>query len=240
MGNVNVNGNSSSPQVPAAVPLQRHDEMHVIVPTHSSSQTTPGYPDIYNENKVPTMITWSYGGGQQVYVQGSWDNWSSRTALQKSGKDFTILKVLASGVYHYRFIVDGIGCYDPELPWSKDEAGNACNILDLQDYVPEDIGSISGFEPPQSPTSSYDNLPFSSEDCAKEPPLVPPQLATTPLNVRTANVEIQPTKPRPQHSVLNHFYIPKGESSPSVVSLGSTNRFLSKYVTVVLYKSVQR
>jgi len=52
--------------------------------------------------------------------------------LQKSGKDFVILKVLASGVYHYRFIVDGIGNYDPELPWLKDDAGNACNILDLQ------------------------------------------------------------------------------------------------------------
>jgi hypothetical protein len=42
------------------------------------------------------------------------------------------MKVLPSGVYQYRFIVDERFTYDPELPWSKDEAGNFYNILDLK------------------------------------------------------------------------------------------------------------
>ncbi|GAU14724.1 hypothetical protein TSUD_203730 [Trifolium subterraneum] len=193
-----------TPQVPV-VPLQRPDEMH-----HSWSQTTSasGYEDISTQHTIPTMITWSYGA-KLISVQGSWDNWKSRTPLQRSGKDFAIMK----------------------------------------DYVPEDIGSISGFEPPQSPTSSYDNLPLSSEDYAKEPPLVPPHLAMTLLNVPTTNLEIDPPMPRPQHGVLNHLYMQKeksstsstgSKSSPSVVALGTTHRYQAKYVTAVLYKPLQK
>ncbi|MCI07282.1 SNF1-related protein kinase regulatory subunit beta-2-like [Trifolium medium] len=52
--------------------------------------------------------------------------------LQRSGKDFTIMKVLPSGVYQFRFIVDGRWRYAPDLPWAKDDAANTYNILDLQ------------------------------------------------------------------------------------------------------------
>lgn len=43
-------------------------------------------------------------GGQHVEVEGSFDNWSSRTPLQRSGRDFTIVKLLPPGVYQYKFI----------------------------------------------------------------------------------------------------------------------------------------
>lgn len=52
--------------------------------------------------------------------------------LQRSGKDFTIMKVLPAGVYQYRFLIDGQWRYAPELPWAQDNAGNAYNVLDLQ------------------------------------------------------------------------------------------------------------
>lgn len=111
----------------------------------------------------------------------------------------------------------------------------------MQDYVPEDIESISGFEPPLSPDSSYSNLELGAEDYAKEPPLVPPHLQMTLLNVPSSPMEILPPPlSRPQHVVLNHLYMQKGKSNPSLVALSSTNRFLFKYVTVVLYKSIQR
>ncbi|MED6171683.1 SNF1- protein kinase regulatory subunit beta-2, variant 4 [Stylosanthes scabra] len=185
------------------------------VPSPSWMQTTSGYEDVDSELGIPTMITWNYDG-KEVAVEGSWDNWKTR------------------------FIVDGQWRYAPDLPWAQDDAGLTYNILDLQDYVPEDIGSISGFEPPKSPDSSYNNLQLSSEDYAKEPPLVPPFLQMTLLNVPSTNMEIQPPISRPQHVVLNHLYMQKGKGSPSVVALGTTHRFLAKYVTVVLYKSLQR
>lgn len=224
------------PQMPM-VPLQRPDEWNI--PSPSWMQTNSGYEDMYNEQGIPTMITWSYGG-KEVFVEGSWDSCKSRKPLQRSGKDFTIMKVLPSGVYQYRFLVDGQWRHSPDLPWDQDDSGNAYNILDLQDYVPEDIDSISGFEPPQSPDSSYNSIQLSQEDYGKEPPMVPPHLNLTLLNAPAPQMEIPTPYSRPQHVVLNHLYMHRDRSRPSVVALGSTNRFLSKYVTVVLYKSIQR
>ncbi|KAK6149629.1 hypothetical protein DH2020_017154 [Rehmannia glutinosa] len=196
------------PQMPV-VPLQRPDELSI--PSPSWMQTSSGYEDTYNEQGIPTMITWSYGGNE-VFVEGSWDNWKSRKPLQRSGKDFTIMNVLPSGVYQYRFVVDGQWRYSPDLPWDQDDSGNAYNILDLQDYVPEDIDSISGFEPPQSPDSSYSNLQLGQEDFAKEPPVVPPHLNLTLLNAPSPQMEIPPPYSRPQHVVLNHLYMHRDRS----------------------------
>ncbi|KAG8490200.1 hypothetical protein CXB51_016036 [Gossypium anomalum] len=225
-----------TPQVPV-VPLQRPDEMHGSSP--SWMQSAIGYEDGCTEKGIPTMITWGYGG-KEVAIEGSWDNWKTRIPLQRCGKDFTIMKVLPSGVYQYRFIVDGQWRYAPDLPWAQDGTGNANNILDLQDYVPEDIESISSFEPPLSPESSYSNLPLGAEDFAKEPPLVPPHLQLPLLNLPASHMEIPPPLSRPKHVILNHLYIQKGKNGQPVVALGSTHRFRAKYVTVVLYKPVQR
>jgi 5'-AMP-activated protein kinase regulatory beta subunit len=38
-------------------------------------------------------------GGTHVEVEGSFDNWSTRQVLQRTGKDFTIVKLLPPGVY---------------------------------------------------------------------------------------------------------------------------------------------
>lgn len=56
----------------------------------------------------------------------------ARIPLHRSGKDFTIMKVLPSGVYQYRFLVDGQWRHAPDLPWAQDDVGNVYNILDLQ------------------------------------------------------------------------------------------------------------
>ncbi|KAL7088493.1 hypothetical protein ACP275_13G129900 [Erythranthe tilingii] len=225
------------PQMPA-VPLQRPDELNI--PSPSWMQTSSANEETYSgEQGIPTMITWCYGG-KEVSVEGSWDDWKSRTPLQRAGKDFTLMNVLPSGVYQYRFLVDGEWRYSPDQPWEQDDSGNAYNILDLQDYVPEDTDSISGFEPPQSPDSSYNNYQLGQEDFAKEPPLVPQHLNLTLLNAPSPQMEFQPPYSRPQHVVLNHLYMHRDRNRPAFVALGSTNRFLSKYVTVVLYKSIQR
>lgn len=43
------------------------------------------------------------------------------------------MKALPSGVYHYRFMVDGEWKHAPDVPWMIDqETGNVYNILDLQ------------------------------------------------------------------------------------------------------------
>lgn len=58
-----------------------------------------------------------------------------RKFLQRSGKDHSILLVLPSGIFHYRFIVDGEWRYIPDLPFEADEIGRVCNLLDVHVYV---------------------------------------------------------------------------------------------------------
>ena len=54
-----------------------------------------------------------------------------RKAMQKSGKDHSLLLVLPSGVYRYRFVVDGERRCLPDLPCETDAMGNAVNLLDV-------------------------------------------------------------------------------------------------------------
>ncbi|XVE59111.1 hypothetical protein DITRI_Ditri05aG0019100 [Diplodiscus trichospermus] len=197
---------------------------------------SPGVADGPSEKTIPVIITWNYGGND-VAVEGSWDNWISRKTLQRSGKDHSVLLVLPSGIYHYKFIVDGKWRYMPDLPFVADEMGNVCNVLDVNDYVPENLDSVTEFEAPGSPISSYGQAFPTEEDFAKEPVVVPSQLHLTVLG--TDNQDGAPSA-KPQHVVLNHLFIEKGWASQSVVALGLTHRFESKYVTVVLYKPLKR
>ncbi|MEW5307394.1 MAG: hypothetical protein WDW36_009796 [Sanguina aurantia] len=91
-----------------------------------------------------------------------------------------------------------------------DEMGNVNNVFEVHGYVPENLDSISGFEPPPSPPSSYNNPNPTPEDYTKEPPTMPPHLQLTLLNVPPA-VDAQAVLPRPQHVILNHLYCQRGQ-----------------------------
>ncbi|EOA21286.1 hypothetical protein CARUB_v10001638mg [Capsella rubella] len=221
-----------APQVPVA-PLQRANASPS--PNNiqwNQSQRVFDYP---TEQGIPTIITWNQGGND-VEVEGSWDNWRSRKKLQKSGKDHSILFVLPSGIYHYKVIVDGESKYIPDLPFVSDEMGNVCNILDVHNFVPENPESIVEFDAPPSPDHSYGQTLPAAEDYAKEPLVVPPQLHLTLLGT----TEETAVATKPQHVVLNHVFIEQGWTPQSIVALGLTHRFESKYITVVLYKPLTR
>ncbi|CAL5393645.1 unnamed protein product [Camellia sinensis] len=208
--------------------------------THSFTQNATHNEDmLISQMGVPTMITWSYGA-KQVAIVGSWDNWKTREFLQKSGKGFTIMKVLPSGVYHYRFIVDGQWRYSHDLPQECDDSGNIFNVLDLQDYVPEVLNNISGSESPPSPDSGYNNSPFSSEDFSKKLPELPPLLQQSSLDQPSSSRDSPETLEKPLAAGLNHLYIQKGCTGQSLVALSSAHRFRSKYVTLVLYKPLKK
>ncbi|KAG2626686.1 SNF1-related protein kinase regulatory subunit beta-1-like isoform X1 [Panicum virgatum] len=223
------------PQVPVT-PLQRPTEFSPVFnhsPINGADESTTNHSQ---EKGIPTLITWSQGGNE-VFLEGSWDNWTSRRALERSGKDHTILLVLPSGVYHYRIIVDGQLRYIPEQPCVTDERGQLANLLDVHDYVPESLDSVAEFEAPPSPEHSYDLQYPGDEEFAKEPPTLPPQLLMSVLG-DTDNMDDQ--APKPQHVVLNHLFIEKGWGSQSLLALGVTHRFESKYVSFVLYKPLRR
>ncbi|CAO2814412.1 unnamed protein product [Amaranthus hypochondriacus] len=223
-----------TPQLPVA-PLDKDDGSYF----HNGMWQTqwPGAADQPPEKGIPTVIIWNLGGNK-VAVEGSWDNWTSRKTLQRSGKDHAILLVLPSGIYHYKFIVDGEARYTPDLPHVSSEMGHYCNVLDVHDYVPESLDSVAEFEPPPSPESSYSHSFPDDDDFSKEPMIVPSQLQLTVLGIQSSD---EAPSSRPQHVMLNHLFIEKGwAATQSVIALGLTHRFQSKYVTAILYKPLRR
>ncbi|KAJ3683009.1 hypothetical protein LUZ60_013236 [Juncus effusus] len=191
--------------------------------------------DFQPEKEIPVLLVWTLGG-KQVSVEGSWDHWKSRRQLQKSGKDFSVLLGLPSGVYHYRFLVDGERKHIPDFPNIVDEAGNAVNLLDVHDFVPENTERVPEFDPPPSPPSTYSQTLPDEKELSKEPPIVPPQLPSGFIGPHLSDSETNNNKP--QHIVLNHLFIERGLGPQPIVALGLTHRFQAKYVTVVLYKPV--
>ncbi|CAF2367255.1 BnaA02g05310D [Brassica napus] len=222
-----------APQVPVA-PLQRTINAPSS-PNKIQWNQSQRVSDHHEEQGIPIIITWNQGGNE-VAVEGSWDNWRSRKKLEKSGKDHSILFVLPSGIYHYKVIVDGESKHIPELPFVSDEMGNVCNILDVHNFVPENPESIAEFEAPPSPDHSYGQTLPTAEDYTKDPLAVPPQLRLTLVD----SSEETGKAAKPQHVVLNHVFIEQGWSPQSIVALGLTHRFESKYITVVLYKPLPR
>ncbi|KAK4255133.1 hypothetical protein QN277_008168 [Acacia crassicarpa] len=111
----------------------------------------------------------------------------------------------------------------------------------MSNSYPEDYEQVivEGFEVPKSPDSSYSNEYPGNEDDAHDPPAIPPQLQHTVLHYPASRSNSE-TLPLPHNVNLNHLYIENREAPKSVVALGITHRFRSKYVTVVLYKPVQR
>ncbi|KAL9262431.1 SNF1-related protein [Drosera capensis] len=192
--------------------------------------------DSPSDKGIPTLITWTQGGNN-VAVEGSWDNWTSRRFLHKSGKDHSLLLVLPSGIYHCKFIADGEYRYMPDLPCASVDTDQVCNVLAVHDHVPECLDSAAEFEAPESPDSSYGQSFPREDEFAKEPAIVPPQVEFTVLG--TSRSGIMPFT-HPQHVVLNHVFEDKAWRSQSIVGLGLTHRFQSKYVTVVLYKPLDR
>ncbi len=51
----------------------------------------------------------------------------------------------------YKFIVDGEWKYDPNQPAMFDEMRNVNNVIEVHEYVPENLEGVSGFDPPPSP-----------------------------------------------------------------------------------------
>ncbi|CAM8967576.1 unnamed protein product [Rhodiola kirilowii] len=108
-------------------------------------------------------------------------------------------------------------------------------MFQITKYVLQDEVIVPGFETPNSPNASYNNVSnIGDESC--DPPPVPAHLQHTLLHHPPAS-DSSETLPLPQHVTLNHLYIETKDVPHSAVALGVTHRFRSKFVTVVLYKA---
>ncbi|KZV39919.1 hypothetical protein F511_22746 [Dorcoceras hygrometricum] len=81
----------------------------------------------------------------------------------------------------------------------------------MQDQV-----NVVGFDIPNSPDASYNNVYPGNEDEGREPPSLPPHLQHTLLNHPRTGDPGASHLPSPQNVTLNHLYIENRESTRSV------------------------
>ena len=62
------------------VPIPKGDELGTGAGAFTNSASVYGTESTATDPDpgIATMITWTHGAGQHVFVEGSWDNWTTR------------------------------------------------------------------------------------------------------------------------------------------------------------------
>jgi Glycogen recognition site of AMP-activated protein kinase len=103
---------------------------------------------------IPRCSTalWSSSGAYlpEHAVAATWPAWAQ---LISSRCSYVLTLCMSLAWMQYKFVVDGEWKYAPDQAAMYDEGGNVNNVLEVQEYVPENLDSLSGFDPPPSPPS---------------------------------------------------------------------------------------
>ncbi|XP_030258316.1 5'-AMP-activated protein kinase subunit beta-2 [Sparus aurata] len=193
----------------------------------------------------PTVIRWG-GGGREVYIAGSFNNWSTKIPLNKSHNDFVAILDLPEGEHQYKFFVDGQWVHDASEPIVTSQLGTINNLIQVKksDFEVFDALQVDSLD--SSDTSDLSSSPpgpygqeqyiFRPEEHFKAPPILPPHLLQVILNKDT-NISCDPALlPEPNHVMLNHLYALSIKDG--VMVLSATHRYKKKYVTSLLYKPI--
>jgi len=108
--------------------LNNHNEVH----QHSNHAALLAAAE---EDTVPTVFRWEHGG-RQVYITGTFNDWSRQIPMHRSGNDFTYIHNLKRGKHAFKFIVDDEWRFAPDQPTVADIEGRINNFIDVSDFVP--------------------------------------------------------------------------------------------------------
>lgn len=95
---------------------------------------------------------------EEVYVTGTFDNWSKSVKLQKDGDSFTktvdIPSTTSAGTVHYKFVADGDWKHDPNGKTETDHEGNINNVIYPQDLNPSLSSAAMSSTGPEATTAA--------------------------------------------------------------------------------------
>uniref|UniRef100_A0A7N4PEV9 5'-AMP-activated protein kinase subunit beta-1 n=1 Tax=Sarcophilus harrisii TaxID=9305 RepID=A0A7N4PEV9_SARHA len=141
----------------------------------------------------PTVFRWT-GGGKEVYLSGSFNNWT-KLPLTRSHNNFVAILDLPEGEHQYKFFVDGQWTYDPSEPVVTSQLGTVNNVIQVKktdfevfDALMVDSQKCSDVsELSSSPPGPYHQEPYTCkpEERFKSPPILPPHLLQVILNKDT-------------------------------------------------------
>jgi len=199
---------------------------------------------------VPAVIRWKHGG-EEVYVSGSYDNWTNKLRLNRSTEDFVAIVELPEGKHEYKFLVDNEWKIDPNEPKVESGKGSLNNYLEVK---PSDFEVFEALAFDSTATREVTKTDYSScdeddevysqevpvgmlEDSSIHPPSLPPHLLNKVLLNQDIDMSYEPSLlPEPQHVMLNHMYALSIKEG--VMALSATHRYKKKFVTTLLYKPI--
>lgn len=191
----------------------------------------PGSATGEAQQVIPTVFRWEHGGNQ-VYITGTFNNWSRKVPMHRSGNDFVYIQSLPTGKHAYKFVVDDEWRFAPDQPTVADTAGNINNMIDLANFIPEEEAA------PPARKDSLPHIPYGhalpdEDEYSKEPPLLPPHLRQIILNAPSPDVSDSLRLPMPQSVTLNHLYETAIKDGLMVQAI--TQRYRRKFVSTVFY-----
>ncbi|XP_018333523.1 5'-AMP-activated protein kinase subunit beta-1 [Agrilus planipennis] len=191
-----------------------------------------------NEKALPTVFRWE-GGGNEVYICGTFSNWKT-IPMVKSHGDFVTIIDLPEGEHQYKYFVDGEWKYDPCLKVVESDAGTKNNVVSVKksDFeVFQALAKDSESQKADMQTEYSQEIPQNKPwEKVSGPPILPPHLLQVILNKDTP-LSCEPTLlPEPNHVMLNHLYALSIKDG--VMVLSATHRYRKKYVTTLLYKPI--
>jgi hypothetical protein len=184
---------------------------------------------VFGDKGVPMVFRWE-AGGDEVYITGTFNNWSAKIPMARSGNDFVHIHELARGKHAYKFIVDDEWRFTPDQHTMADKSGNINNFLDLTEFKTkfENLPDLSSsLASKYLDENLYHNRIPDINEYTREPQTLPPHLRSIVLNYR-AGV--------PQHVTLDHLYCTARKDGLMV--LGMSQRYQHKYVTTIYYSPV--
>lgn len=203
------------------------------------------------EKLLPTVFKWE-GGGKDVYVSGTFNQWKGKIPLVKSHGDFYTIVDLPEGEHQYKFYVDGQWQHNATEPSTTNTLGTLNNVVtvkksDFEVFEALALDSVNTTNKNKHSTELSSSPPgeYSQEVPVRKPgekqsgpPILPPHLLQVILNKDTP-AHCEPTLlPEPNHVMLNHLYALSIKDG--VMVLSATHRFRKKYVTTLLYKPIEK
>jgi 5'-AMP-activated protein kinase, regulatory beta subunit len=223
----------------AGIPLNQQP------PQSGHSQSVPNSMELLSldDDTVPTVFKWEHGG-RQVYITGTFNNWSRQIPMHRSGNDFTYIHNLKRGKHAFKFIVDDEWRFAPDQPTVADIEGRINNFIDVSDFKPytgdkdfekEKAAAEYGIPATGTGGAAADDLEGDTDEVQgmMGGGAARPDKDGEVFSHNMPDLDDYTKEPVPQHVALNHLYCTAIKDATMV--LGITQRFKTKFVTTVYY-----
>ncbi|KAK2019064.1 hypothetical protein LZ32DRAFT_653248 [Colletotrichum eremochloae] len=171
-------------------------------------------------------FTWAHPA-EEVYVTGTFDNWTKSEKLEKVGDSFekTVTLPDASQKIYYKFVVDNNWITDHTAPQEPDHEGNVNNFLTPDQIVKEDTtAAIMNTVTPESTTAALaKDVPLEKEDDLPKatPSDIPGGFPVTPANELDKPIGVNPLPA--QDVTAEPVTLAPGEPLPPSAKAGDIN-----------------